>query len=91
MPQLTQRKKVQRKSRLQSTKSLHEPDWSRVSPMMPNSSSEFDKVRTPVAKHELHSMEAGAKPIYEPHSPELAALVRRLEKANRKREAERRR
>ncbi|MFA1674812.1 hypothetical protein ACDY97_19105 [Rhizobium mongolense] len=66
--------------------SLQEPDWSRVSPMMPNSATDLDKVRTPVAKHDLMD---GAKPVYDPLSPELAELVKRLEKANRRRERKR--
>jgi hypothetical protein len=67
------------------SQSLHEPDWSRVSPMMPNSSTDLDKVRTPVAKSETHWLPADAKPYHDPDSPELAALIKRIEKANRKR------
>ncbi|WFU89482.1 hypothetical protein QA644_10800 [Rhizobium sp. CC1099] len=65
--------------------SLQEPDWSRVSPMMPNSAIDLDKVGTPVAKHDLHWLPGDAKPFHDADSPELAALIKRLEKANRKR------
>jgi len=75
---------------IKNAKFLHEPDWSRVSPMMPNSATDFDKVRTPVAKHSLHMIEDGAKPRHDPNSPALAALIKRIEKANRKRDARRR-
>lgn len=71
---------------LKNSKSLHEPDWSRVSPMMPNSATEFDKVGTPVAKHDLHWLPEDGKPIYDRESPELAALIKRIEKANRRRQ-----
>ncbi|TCL70630.1 hypothetical protein [Rhizobium sp. BK251] len=74
---------------IKNAKSLHEPNWSRVSPMMPNSSSELDKVRTPAAKHDLHMLLPGAKPFHDPDSPELAALIKRLEKANRRRRGKR--
>ncbi|MHC2297879.1 DUF6362 family protein [Rhizobium mongolense] len=69
--------------------SLQESDWSRVSPMMPNSATDLDKVRTSVAKHDLHHLMDGANPVYDPLSPELAELVKRLEKANRRRERKR--
>lgn len=65
--------------------SLQEPDWQRVSPMMPNSAIDFDRVRTPAAKHDMHWLPADAKPFHDPDSPELASLIKRLEKANRKR------
>ena len=65
--------------------SLQEPDWARVSPMMPNSATNLDKVRTPAAKHDLHWLPGDAKPYHDPDSPELAALIKRIEKANRKR------
>jgi hypothetical protein len=67
------------------SQSLQEPDWSRVSPMMPNSATDLDKVRTPVAKTETHWLPGDAKPYHDPDSPELAALIKRIEKANRKR------
>ncbi|MBB4231657.1 hypothetical protein GGD56_005535 [Rhizobium mongolense] len=57
--------------------------------MMPNSATDLDKVRTSVAKHDLHHLMDGANPVYAPLSPELAELVKRLEKANRRRERKR--
>ncbi|RVG20282.1 DUF6362 family protein [Sinorhizobium meliloti] len=70
--------------------SLQEPNWNRVSPMMPNSDTDFDKFREPLTKYVLHGMTSDAKPIYDPASPELAALIKRLEKANRRRQREKR-
>lgn len=70
--------------------SLQEPNWNRVSPMMPNSDTDFDKFREPLTKYALHGMTSDAKPIYDPASPELAALIKRLEKANRRRQREKR-
>lgn len=75
---------------LKTSQSLHEPNWSRVSPMMPNSDSDFDKVREPVARHALHGMTADGKPVYDPDSPELAALIKRMEKANLRRQRDQR-
>ncbi|MEX2743681.1 hypothetical protein AB3480_20465 [Rhizobium mongolense] len=49
----------------------------------------MDKVRTSVAKDDLHHLMDGANPVYDPLSPELAELVKRLEKANRRRERKR--
>lgn len=66
--------------------SLQEPNWQRVSPMMPNSDTDFDKIRGPLTKYALHGMTLDAKPVYDPDSPELAALVKRLEKENRRRQ-----
>lgn len=74
---------------IKNAKSLHEPDWSRVSPMMPNSAIDLVKVRTAVPKHETHWLPASAKPSHNPDSPELAALIKRLTKANRKRRGSR--
>jgi hypothetical protein len=74
---------------IKSDQSLHEPDWSRVSPMMPNSAIDLDKVRTPAAKHDMHWLPADARPFHDPDSPELAALIKRLTKANRKRRGNR--
>jgi hypothetical protein len=71
------------------SQSLQEPDWGRVSPMMPNSSTDLDKVRTPVAKSETHWLPADAKPYFDPENPELAALIKRIDKANRKRRGNR--
>ena len=77
---------------IKNAQSLHEPDWTRVSPMMPNSRSDLDKLRRPVERHALHGMTIDAKPVHDPDSPELAALIKRIEKANarRAREAKRR-
>ena len=57
--------------------------------MMPNSAIDLDKVRTPITKHDMHWLPVGAKPIHNPDSPELAALIKRLTKANRKRRGNR--
>ncbi|MGZ2477966.1 DUF6362 family protein [Sinorhizobium medicae] len=70
--------------------SLQEPNWHRVSPMMPNSDTDFDRMREPLTEYALHGMTADARPIYDPASPELAALIKRLEKANRRRQREKR-
>lgn len=69
---------------LKSVQSLHHPDWERVSPMMPNTCTDFDKVGTPVERHWLPD---DARPVYDAESPELAKLVKRLERANKRREA----
>lgn len=71
---------------LKAAQSLHEPDWSRVSPMMPSSATDLDKVETPVATSQTHWQPADAKPIHDPDSPELAKLIKRLERANRRRQ-----
>jgi hypothetical protein len=67
--------------------SLQDPDWSRVSPMMPNSDTDFDIVRRPVKKHS--SFDLMVKPAYDANDPEhaklRAKLIRRLEKGNRER------
>ena len=55
--------------------------------MMPNSATDLDKVETPVGNYPLYEMEPGSKPIFDPDSPELAKLIKRLERANRKRQA----
>ena len=39
--------------------------------MMPNSGSDLDKARTPVAKHDLHWLPGDAKPYHDPDSPGL--------------------
>lgn len=75
---------------LKSVQSLHHPDWERVSPMMPNTCTDFDKVGTPVARHDLHMMTEGSRPTHDPESPELLALVKRLQKAKRQRETRKR-
>lgn len=71
---------------LKSAQSLHEPDWSRVSPMMPNSSTDFDMVGTPVEKSQTHWLPADARPIHDPDSPEIAKLIKRLEQGNKRRQ-----
>lgn len=69
------------------SQSLQEPDWSRVSPMMPNSDTDFDIVRRPVERHE--GFDLMVKSAYDAEDPadvrERAALIKRLEKANRRR------
>ncbi|MDE1995165.1 MAG: hypothetical protein KGI75_21865 [Rhizobiaceae bacterium] len=64
---------------------LQEPDWSRISPMMPNSAGGLDRTRAPVAKHDMHWLAPDAKPVFNAASPELAALAERLERENRRR------
>ncbi|MDW9699252.1 hypothetical protein GOB04_17570 [Sinorhizobium meliloti] len=76
--------------RIKIPQSLQEPNWNRVSPMMPNSDTDFDKFREPLTKYALHGMTSDAKPIYDPASPELATLIKQLEKANRRRQREKR-
>lgn len=72
---------------LKSSQSLHEPNWSRVSPMMPNSASELDKFREPIPTSPASWI--GVKPAYDPNDPEHVKmrdkLIRRIEKANRRR------
>lgn len=70
---------------------LHQPDWSRVVPMMPNSVTDFDKVETPMARSPGFWLPEDAKPVFDPDSPDLEALGKRLEKANALREREARR
>ncbi|WFU07659.1 DUF6362 family protein [Rhizobium sp. CB3090] len=65
--------------------SLQEPDWSRISPMMPNSAGGFERVKTPPVKHETHWLPEDSKPVFDAASPELAALAKRLERENRRR------
>lgn len=72
---------------LKSAQSLREPDWSRVSPMMPNSATDLGKVGTPVETSLRHWLPADAVPIHDPDSPDLAKLIRRLERANNRRQA----
>jgi hypothetical protein len=43
---------------------------------MPNSATDFDRVRTPAAKHDMHCLQADAKPFHDPDSPDLAALIK---------------
>ncbi|MDL2397448.1 DUF6362 family protein [Rhizobium mayense] len=64
---------------------LQEPDWSRISPMMPNSAGSLERVKTPHAKHETHWLPEDAKPVFDAANPELAALAKRLERGNRRR------
>ncbi|TQX91299.1 hypothetical protein EQW76_00750 [Rhizobium sp. rho-13.1] len=73
-------------SLLKFAQTLHEPNWSRVSPMMPNSSTGLHKVGTPVDKSISHWLPADAKPIFDPASPELEALIKRIERGNRRRQ-----
>lgn len=64
---------------------LQEPDWSRISPMMPNSASGAERVKSPVKKHETHWLPDDARPVFDAASPELAELAKRLERENRRR------
>ncbi|MFT4184808.1 MAG: DUF6362 family protein [Rhizobium sp.] len=64
---------------------LQEPDWSRISPMMPNSSGGLERAKAPVAKHESYWLPEDARPVFDEASPELAALAKRLERENRRR------
>jgi hypothetical protein len=68
--------------------SLQEPNWNRVSPMMPNSATDLDKVRLPPVTYDLHE---GMKPDYNPNNPDHVkirnALIKRLERGNRRRRA----
>jgi hypothetical protein len=70
---------------IKNLQSLHEPDWSRVSPMMPNSTTDLHKMRIPLAKHDLYDLPAESRPINDPIHPDRIALIKRLEKANRRR------
>jgi hypothetical protein len=76
---------------LKSAQSLHEPDWSRVSPMMPNSATDLDKMRSPVVEYDLYG---GMKPNFDPANSDDAKarsdLIKRLERANRQRDKKRR-
>lgn len=65
---------------------LQQPDWQRVSPMMPNSATDLAKVETPVAASSTHWLPADAIPFHDPSSPDLAKLIKRLERANKKRQ-----
>ena len=65
--------------------SLQEPDWSRISPMMPNSGGSLERVKTPPVKHETHWLSEDAKPVFDAANPELSALAKRLERENRRR------
>lgn len=64
---------------------LQEPDWSRISPMMPNSAGSFERVKPTVTKHETHWLPDDARPVFDAESPELAELAKRLERENRRR------
>ncbi|MGV1833952.1 DUF6362 family protein [Rhizobium rhizogenes] len=64
---------------------LQEPDWSRISPMMPNSTGSLERSKAPAAKHETYWLPDDAKPVFDAASPELAALAKRLERENRRR------
>lgn len=72
---------------LKSATVLREPDWSRVSPMLPNSGSQAERAKTRPAKHQGHWLPDDAKPKFDPANPELAALARRLEEGNERRAA----
>lgn len=52
---------------------------------MPNSAIDLDKVEALAAKREMHWLPADAKSFHDPDSPELAALIKQLQRANRKR------
>lgn len=64
---------------------LQEPDWSRISPLMPNSASGSERPKPPVTKHETYWLPADARPVFDAASPELAKLAKRLERENRRR------
>ncbi|NLS19514.1 hypothetical protein HGP16_23535 [Rhizobium sp. P40RR-XXII] len=64
---------------------LQEPDWSRIAPIMPNASGRFDRVKPQAPKHENHWLPDDARPVFDPASPELAELAKRLERGNRRR------
>ena len=64
---------------------LQEPDWSRISPMMPNSAGGSERLKPPVTKHETHWLPDDARPVFDAASPELAELAKRLERENRRR------
>lgn len=49
-----------------SAKSLHEPDWLRVSPMMPNSGIDLATIREAASPSPTAWMAAGAKPANDP-------------------------
>ncbi|MBN8951434.1 MULTISPECIES: DUF6362 family protein [unclassified Rhizobium] len=64
---------------------LQEPDWSRISPMMPNAPGGFDRTKSPAPKHETHWLPDDARPVFDAASPELAELAKQLERGNRRR------
>lgn len=64
---------------------VQEPDWSRISPMMPNSAGGSERPKPPVTKHETHWLPDDARPVFDAASPELAELAKRLERENRRR------
>lgn len=75
---------------LKTAQSLHEPDWSRVSPMMPNTATDLYKMRIPPAKHDLYDLPVESRPVNDPLHPDRVALIKRLEKANRRRHGSKR-
>ncbi|AYG66772.1 MULTISPECIES: DUF6362 family protein [unclassified Rhizobium] len=70
---------------LAGTPILQEPDWSRISPMMPNVPDRLDRVKLRAPKHENHWLPDDARPVFDAASPELAELAKRLERGNRRR------
>ena len=72
---------------LKTSTVLREPDWSRISPMLPNSGSHAERAKARPAKHAGHWLPDDAKPIFDPASPDLAALAKRLEEGNQRRAA----
>jgi len=64
---------------------LQEPDWSRISPMIPNSAGGCERVKPPMTKHATHWLPDDARPVFDAASPELAELAKRLERGNRRR------
>jgi len=64
---------------------LQEPDWSRISPMMPNSPGGLERIKCPAPRHESHWLPDDARPVFDAASPELAELAKRLERGNRRR------
>ncbi|WP_267550062.1 DUF6362 family protein [Rhizobium rhizogenes] len=64
---------------------LQEPDWARISPMMPHSPGGSERMKPPLTKHETHWLPDDARPVFDAASPELAELAKRLERGNRRR------
>jgi hypothetical protein len=64
---------------------LQEPDWSRISPMMPNAAGGVDRTKPKAPTHETHWLPDDARPVFDAASPELTELAKRLERGNRRR------
>ncbi|NLR96633.1 hypothetical protein HGP17_07280 [Rhizobium sp. P38BS-XIX] len=65
--------------------SPQEPDWSRISSMMPNSASSLERTKPQTPKHEKYWLPEDARPVFDAANPDLAELAKRLERANRRR------